>query len=91
MRYSRATAFDRTCRALEASQRAIVEQAIAQLVHALDTGRHTEGLGLKKLQYGFWEIRAGLSIRILCTWKSDLVTFVLVGTHDEIQRYLKRH
>ncbi len=89
MEYSRSSSFDRTYRKLEASDRAKVEQAIVLLVHALDSGQGPKGLGLKKLKRDFWEIRAGISIRILFKLEAGLVTFVIVGTHDEIRRYLR--
>lgn len=66
-----------------------MEQALARLVRALDSGERTEGLGLKKLERDFWEIRAGLSIRVLFKMEKGRVTFVIVGTHDAIRRYLR--
>jgi hypothetical protein len=48
------------------------------------------GLGLKKLHKSFWEIRADLETRILFQVEKDRVTFVIVGNHDEIRRFLSR-
>jgi len=87
--YRRQASFDRTYQRLTVSDRTAVEQAIIKLVHALDSGQHSEGLGLKKLQRGFWEIRAGLSIRILFKLEPQTVSFVIVGTHDQIRKSLK--
>lgn len=89
MYYRRQSSFDRTYRKLQGPVRTLVEEAITRLVHVLTTGEKTEGLELKKLDRGFWEIRAGLSIRILFKLEKDRVTFVIVGTHEAIQRYLK--
>jgi len=47
------------------------------------------GIGLKRLQDDFWEIRQGLHIRILFRWRSDLLEFVLAVNHDSIKDFLK--
>lgn len=89
MQYRRQNSFDRTYRKLSDEEREGVEQALTRLVRALDYGERSEGLGLKKLERDFWEIRAGLSIRILFKLEKGLVTFVIVGTHDALRRYLR--
>lgn len=48
------------------------------------------GLGLKSLKPGIWEIRVGLSDRILFRRRSDLVELLIVGNHNEIARMLKQ-
>lgn len=52
------------------------------------------GLGLKKL-YGrqgeaVYEARVGLALRILWAETQDLAVFLLLGSHDEVRRYLKK-
>lgn len=89
MYYRRQSSFDRTYGKLADQDQAVVEQALARLVRAFESGERTEGLGLKKLERDFWEIRAGLPIRVLFKLEKNLLTFVIVGTHDTIQRYLK--
>lgn len=89
MQYRRQSSFDRTYRKLSAPEQAAVEQALSGLVRALDSGEKTEDLGLKKLECDFWEIRAGLSIRTLFKMEKGRATFVIVGTHDAIRRYLR--
>jgi hypothetical protein len=49
---------------------------------------HT-GLGLRKLNpSGIWEARAGLSLRALFRLEKDEVTFVFLGNHDDVKRFL---
>jgi hypothetical protein len=36
-----------------------------------------------------WELRAGLSDRILFHRSGDLITFLLTGSHDEVSRFLR--
>jgi hypothetical protein len=47
------------------------------------------GIGLKRLQADFWEVRQGLHNRILFRWRDDLIEFVLAGDHDSIKDILK--
>lgn len=89
MLYRRQSSFDRTYRKLSSQDQATVEQALTRLIRALESGERAEGLGLKKLERDFWEIRAGLSIQILFKLQKGLVIFVIVGTHDAIRRYLR--
>ena len=89
MRYERKPSFDKTIKKLSSDRKEKVKEAIQALVVFFETGQKTEGLGLKKLSNDFWEIRTDLKDRILFRFKGDLVKFVIVGTHNEIKRYLK--
>lgn len=52
------------------------------------------GLRIKKLHQrtgeAVYEARPNLSLRIIWAERYDLVSFVLLGTHDDVHRYLKR-
>jgi len=48
------------------------------------------GMGLKKLKGDYWEIRIGLSIRILFSVHKGTLNFIIVGDHENIRRYLRR-
>ncbi len=60
-----------------------------QLEAMFDTGLLPHGLGVKRVQPGIWECRAGLSDRILLSRTGDVVQFLLVGNHDDIRRVLR--
>jgi mRNA-degrading endonuclease RelE of RelBE toxin-antitoxin system len=48
------------------------------------------GVGVRKLHAsGIWEARCGLGLRLVFTMASDLITFVRIGSHDDVKRYLK--
>ena len=48
------------------------------------------GLGVRKLHpSGLWEARVGLSLRAVFGLARDEATFVFLGSHDEVQRFLK--
>ena len=51
--------------------------------------RLSGGLGLKKLRKNLWEVRIDIKTRVLFLLSPDLITFVLIGSHDEIRKYLK--
>jgi hypothetical protein len=89
MRYERKPSFDRTFRRLPKDRQARAKEAMRQLVAFFETRERPQGLGLRRLRGDFWEVRAGLSDRIMFRLIGDLVEFVVVGNHDEIRRALR--
>ena len=89
MRYRSLPAFERALRKLEPSRKARVDEAIKRLLIFFETGGLPPGLGLKPLRKDLWEIRAGLSERILFHRSGDLIELLILGDHDEIRRFLK--
>jgi hypothetical protein len=83
--------FDSACAALHRQDRAAVDSAVWRLLDYFSGGPKPLGLGLRKLQGRFWEVRAGLDTRVLFKLEGDLVTFVLVGNHDEMRRFLRHN
>ena len=81
--------FDETLKALSPQEAARVEAAIRRLLEYFGGGEKPLGLGLSKLKRTYWEIRAGLDKRIFFSLEGDRVTFILIGNHDEIRRYLR--
>jgi hypothetical protein len=54
-----------------------------------DPVRH-KGMGLRKLNpHPIWEARLGLKMRAVFRLEDDQVIFVFLGTHDEVQRFLR--
>ena len=89
MRYFTAPAFDRTAAGLPEERKKQVKKSIRLAVAFFETGDLPHGLGFKRLGHGIWEIRAGLSDRILFRKDKDVVEFLLAGSHDAIRRFLK--
>jgi hypothetical protein len=51
---------------------------------------HTHrGLGVRKLTGNFFEIRAGLDIRLVFQNRPESFLFLMAGNHDEVQRFLR--
>ena len=89
MRYERKPAFDRAFRRLPRERQARTKQAIQGLITFFETRQQPPGLGLKRLQGDFWEIRAGLGDRVMFRLTGTLVEFVIAGNHDEIRKFLR--
>ena len=89
MRFVSSSVFERTLKSLSDSRKVKVKKAIQLAVAFFETGDLPHGLGLKPLSHGIWEIRAGLEDRILFRRFKGSVEFILVGSHDEIRRFLK--
>ena len=47
------------------------------------------GLGLKKLRKNHWEVRSSLSDRAVFFWKGDLISWILIGNHNDVRNFLK--
>ena len=92
MRYGEIPLYARSLRALADPRRLkAVHEAVSVLVDCFEQGiRPPVGLGLKKLRPPVWEIRSSLQDRILFGWSKDVITFLLVGGHQDIKRFLKR-
>ena len=89
MRFRYLASFDRSFKKLSAERKDRVRAALESFLDFYRTGIRPAGLGLKKLRKDFWEIRADLDTRVVFLLEKDCVTFVLVGDHDEIRRYLR--
>lgn len=90
MQYYSSSAFEKSLKDLTQDRKERVKKAIALCVAFFETGDLPHGLGLKSLRYEFWEIRAGISDRIIFRKGKGLIEFVLVGSHDEVKKFLKR-
>lgn len=90
MDYFRTAAFKRTYRRLDPVRQKRADETLLKLAQTFETGKIPQGLGLKPLQHGIWEARSGLHDRILFRRAAaDLLELLLIGTHDEIKRFLK--
>lgn len=89
MRYQYKPSFVKTIKKLTPQRKSKIKEVIQNLVIFFETGQKTSDLGLKKLKRNFWELRIDLKERVIFKFKDDLAEFVIVGSHDEIKRYLK--
>ena len=83
-------AFRRAYHRQHAAEQALVDHALRQLAVSLETRHAPAGLGLKKLGPGVFEIRAGLALRIVYVEEGPQLVLALLGTHEDVRRFLKR-
>lgn len=90
MKYQKTVSFQKSYEALPVARQQRIQRALQKLAASLESGIIPAGLGLKRLRHDFWEIRAGLFDRVIFQRSGDAIIFVIVGTHDEIKRFLKK-
>ena len=76
MRYFRTEVFLRSFQSLPDDRKNRVAKAMEKLESLFIQGSRPIGLGLKQLRHGVWEIRAGLSDRILFRREGDTLQFL---------------
>ena len=78
---------------LKTSEQFLVRQTARQIQEYYRTRRAPYGLRIKKLfqspEGKVFEARPTIALRILWVEGRGIVSFVLLGNHDEVRRYLK--
>ena len=67
-----------------------IGKAIDLLQESLGHPHRHAGLGVRKLTKNYFEMRAGLDLRLIFRLEVDAIVFVFAGTHDEVRRFLKQ-
>jgi hypothetical protein len=90
MRLALTERFQRAVRGLDEPRRAAVFDALLALPGVLGDPHAHAGLGIRKLHAsGIWEARVGLGLRLVFAQEPRLLTLVLVGTHEDVRRFLR--
>lgn len=78
---------------LSAVEQQRVVDAVQEIQQYHRTGQAPHGLRIKQLyasaQGRIFEARVSLAARIVWTHAGERVTFMLLGTHDEVRRFLR--
>lgn len=82
--------FERAYHKLSETDQDLVDEALKKFQHYLQTNKASVGLGLKHLGGRTYEFRAGLALRVVYVVEKEQVVLSLLGTHDEVRRFLKR-
>lgn len=83
--------FLRTFKRLDRQRQQAAIEAVQFLLTYLEERKQLPGgLGLKKLAKTYWEIRTTLADRIVFEWLEDQIAFRLVGSHDDVRRFLRQ-
>jgi hypothetical protein len=89
LKLSFADRFRRQCKAASFQDRAAILKIVLDLELTLTRPQEHSGLGLRKLNAAvYWEVRAGLSLRVLFRLDRDEAIFVFLGNHDEVGGFL---
>lgn len=67
----------------------LILQTDREVKDYLETGHVRYGLRIKKIGARSFEGRVSDKVRIVWAKEKDLVSFVMVGDHSEVQHYLK--
>jgi len=90
VRYEFKSSFNRSIKSLQSGQKEQIKAACLTFLDVLEARTSMPaGIGLKRLEHDFWEVRQGLHNRVLFRWRQDLIEFVLAGDHDSIKDFLK--
>ena len=76
-------------RALPREQCADVVLKLLELGDAFGKPHAHSGLGIRKLRADLFECRVGLSLRILFRASPGALILRFIGSHDEVQKYLR--
>ncbi|MCU0665677.1 MAG: hypothetical protein MUF05_01100 [Candidatus Omnitrophica bacterium] len=91
MRFEFKPSFEHSLKSLHSKTQEEVKNSCLKIIDILSQDRFIhKGIGLKRLKGDYWEVRHGLKTRLIFRWNKDLVEFVLVGSHDDIKRYLRK-
>ena len=85
--------FQRAYDRLPADDQARVKSALHAFhaFHAyLASGDAPLGLGLRKLTSDVYEFRVGLALRVVVVEEREVLALALLGSHDEVHRFLRR-
>ena len=69
-------------------QRMILE-TVREIRNYLEAGQAPYGLRVKKISERAFEGRVSDKVRMVWVKEKDLITFVMVGNHEEVQNYLR--
>jgi len=89
MRLNYLESYDRLFNKLTSAQQENAIKAVDALIEFIKTGKKPQGLGLKKVRSDYWEIRLSVKNRIIFEFKSDIINFAFVGSHNEIASSLR--
>jgi hypothetical protein len=89
VRYEFKASFDRRFKKLSYERQQKAFAAIDSLLDYFDrVASLPSGLGLKNWKDDYWEMRSTLKDRIIFRL-TDRVVFLFVGSHDEIQKFMR--
>jgi hypothetical protein len=81
--------FRARARAYPKETRGRIGRALQQLEREFGQPHLHRGLGIRKLTGSFFEVRVGLNVRLVFQNRAQSLLLVMVGNHDEVQKFLR--
>ena len=78
-------------RGLPVNERREVGERIAEAQRCIGQPHLHKGVGLRKLQDDYFEIRVGLKLRLVFENAPEALVFEMTGDHDDVKNFLKSH
>lgn len=91
MNIAAAKAYTRARRALTAEQGSAVDAALATLPETFGRPHAHAGASIRVRAPGLYELRAGLTLRILFARDGDTLLLAYVGTHAQVTAWVKNN
>lgn len=91
LQFAFARSFQRSLKGLHPHEKVTIQREVDSFMLAMDVRQIPAGFGLEKLGNDLWEFRTDLPIRVLFQWDKSAVTFLFVGNHNEVQRFLRHY
>ena len=89
MRYAYQPSFLDATRHLSHGQSAKLLKTIEKFQHAIEGHQWPQGLRIIHLRDDYFEFRVDIQMRVIYRRTSDLIQYVLYGSHDQVRRFLK--
>ena len=83
--------FERSAKKLTTQDKKKLSESLETFNSFLISGEAPFGFGLKKINDDKYEFRVDIRLRVIIKVEGEDYYLVLVGTHDEIKRYLRRY
>ena len=82
--------FDHSIKKLSPPDRNHLAESLELFNTFVVSGDLPAGLGFKKINHDKYEFRAGLRLRVVVKAEANTYYLVLVGSHNDVKRYLRR-
>jgi len=89
MQYAYQPSFLATTKSLSNTKARRLLGAIEKFQRAIDARQWPQGLGVTHLRDSYFEFRVDIHMRVVYRRSTDLIQYVLYGSHDDITRFLK--
>jgi mRNA-degrading endonuclease RelE of RelBE toxin-antitoxin system len=81
--------FERTAKKLPPREKDELSSSLNEFNNFLETGKAAFGFRLKKIGDEKYEFRVNIRLRVIVKTENNDFYLVLVGSHDDVRRYLK--